>query len=217
MINCPKCGEQIENNKVICPQCGYNFDNKSKLSNKKIPSYLFLAIVLTIFCFPVGIFAIVKSIKVHKKIKESDYEGVVKASKSAGRWCAATFLAGILLISYCNHMVSQFRQQMNTAYHPTPTTEAKRMLNVIINLEEIHLFIDSTLVAFDFDEDCPEIGFESPDDASFYFKFEIDSNNLDNSIASAIEKVDVNGDGDTNDGLTLSVEDVQGTIGDLTW
>jgi hypothetical protein len=36
-------------------------------------------------------------------------------------------------------------------------------------------------------------------------------------LASAMENADVNGDGDTDDGLTLTVNFIQGVINDLTW
>ena len=100
----------------------------------------------------------------------------------------------------------------------TKVTEAKNILSQIINLEKTYYLTNSTYEAFVNDADCPTIGFEQPDATSrrFEYKFTI-TDPVTNSVAQATEEEDVNGDGDILDGLTLTVSDVQGVVGDLVW
>ena len=102
----------------------------------------------------------------------------------------------------------------------TKVTEAKTILGNIINLEKTYYLAESSYVAFAEGADCDAIGFQQPDVASrrFEYKFEVvGAAPFNDSIATATENVDVNGDGDTDDGLTLTVGNVQGVVNDLTW
>ena len=102
----------------------------------------------------------------------------------------------------------------------TKVTEAKNILGQIINLEKTYYLANSSYVAFAEAADCTAIGFEQPDVASrrFEYKFEIvGAAPFSDSIATATENVDVNGDGDIDDGLTLTVGNVQGVVNALTW
>ena len=65
----------------------------------------------------------------------------------------------------------------------------------------------------------PEINFDQPDPPGrFAYKFDIvGAMPFVASIATATETQDVNADLDTDDGLTLSVEGVQGVINDIVW
>ena len=102
----------------------------------------------------------------------------------------------------------------------TKVTEAKNILGSIVNLEKTYYLAQSAYVAFIDGADCDAIGFAQPDLASrrFEYKFEIvGAAPFDASIATATENVDVNGDGDIDDGLTLTVANVQGVVNDLTW
>ncbi len=98
-------------------------------------------------------------------------------------------------------------------------TEAKTILRQIINLETSYYLIDSTYEAFAEGEDCELIGFNQPDPPRrFEYKFDIiGAAPFSASIATATEAEDVNADRDTDDGLTLSVEGIQGVINDLYW
>jgi len=102
----------------------------------------------------------------------------------------------------------------------TKFSEAKTILHQIINLEKTYYSYNGKYVAFNESEDCPEIGFTqlNINVRKFDYKFEIvGSAPYNGSLATAIEREDVNGDGDTNDGLTLTVQDVQGSVNDLKW
>ncbi len=95
----------------------------------------------------------------------------------------------------------------------TKVTEAKTILRSIINLEQAYYMQQSAYQAFVDDADAPLVGFEQPSEASSRFNYKFDivgAAPFDQSIATATEEVDVNGDGDIDDGLTLSVLDVQG-------
>ena len=87
----------------------------------------------------------------------------------------------------------------------TKTTEAKQILGQIIQQEKTYYFTADAYVNFAAGADCVEIGFAQPDQARFTYSF------LD-SVATAAETVDVNNDGDTTDGLTLSVTNAQGIV-----
>ena len=102
----------------------------------------------------------------------------------------------------------------------TKVTEAKTILGSIINLEKTYYLANSDYVDFAELADCAAIGFEQPDIASrrFEYKFErVGAAPFTASFATATENVDVNGDGDTDDGLTLTVGNVQGVVNALTW
>ncbi len=99
------------------------------------------------------------------------------------------------------------------------TTEAKQILNQVITLETTYYYKTSSYVAFD-NIDVPAIDFTLPTGAKFDYKF-VD-NGDGTGTATATENVDLNGDGDITDGLTLDTNKVQGNLDDgggsiLTW
>ena len=99
-------------------------------------------------------------------------------------------------------------------------TEAKQILNQIVDMERTYYLMMENYMAFAEGAECIPIGFSQPDADTrrFEYKFEVVGGApFDASIATATENTDVNGDGDTNDGLTLTVGDVQGVINDLIW
>ena len=99
-------------------------------------------------------------------------------------------------------------------------TEAKQILNQIVDMERTYYLMMEHYLAFAEGADCNPVGFSQPDADTrrFEYKFEVVGGApFDASIATATENTDVNGDGDTNDGLTLTVGDVQGVINDLIW
>ena len=91
------------------------------------------------------------------------------------------------------------------------TTEAKQILNQIITLETSYYYQNSAYVAFD-NASVPEISFELPENAKFSYKF-VD-NGDGTGLATATELVDLNGDGDITDGLTLDTSKNQGNLDD---
>lgn len=100
----------------------------------------------------------------------------------------------------------------------TKVTEAKTMLRQIVNLEKTYYLANSAYLAFANGADCQPIGFEQPDATARRFEYKFDPNaTLDYSIATATENIDVNGDGDITDGLTLTVANVQSFVNHLTW
>ena len=94
----------------------------------------------------------------------------------------------------------------------TKTTEAKTILGQIIQGEKTYYFTSNSYIDFTAGVDCPEIGFNQPDQARFTYSFA-------DSIATAQESIDVNNDGDTADGITLTITNAQGVISgsNLTW
>ena len=104
----------------------------------------------------------------------------------------------------------------------TKLVEAKEILSQIINMEKNFYLLNSNYFTFAEGADCPEIGFVQPEATSRRFEYKFDivgAAPFTGSIATATENVDVNGNGTILDGLTLSVADVEGTIGDgtLVW
>ena len=87
-------------------------------------------------------------------------------------------------------------------------------LNSIIRKEQDYYSAHGEYVDFDFGEDCEPIGFTAPSIEFYRFEF-----SFQDSVAIAREIEDINQDGDTADGLTLSISNVKGSIegSDLTW
>ena len=99
-------------------------------------------------------------------------------------------------------------------------TEAKWILSQIINMEKNYYTSNNVYMTFVEGDNCPQIGFVQPEVNSRRFEYKFDIVGVfpfDASLATATENQDVNGDGDTDDGLTLTVADVKGAINDLTW
>ena len=88
----------------------------------------------------------------------------------------------------------------------TKTTEAKTILGQIVQGEETYFFTSNAYIAFAAGADCAQIGFEQPGGRFTYSFTPADS------LATAQESEDVNGDNDTDDGLTLSLSRVQGSL-----
>ena len=104
----------------------------------------------------------------------------------------------------------------------TKVTEAKLLLKQIINLEQTAYMEDNVYTAFAFGAGATTISYEAPGaDARFQYNFVINGTAADNppftgSLATAQELVDVNGDGDTADGLTLDIASTRGIIAGST-
>ncbi|MBN1294385.1 MAG: prepilin-type N-terminal cleavage/methylation domain-containing protein [Candidatus Latescibacteria bacterium] len=102
----------------------------------------------------------------------------------------------------------------------TKASEAKQILGQIVQGEKTYYFTSDAYITFAPGADCPEIGFSQPDGARFDYEFDAPT-----TTATATENVDVNGDGDLTDGLTLQIvagaADVQDNLDDgntiLTW
>lgn len=99
----------------------------------------------------------------------------------------------------------------------TKTTEAKTILGQIIQLENTYWSTNSSYQNFAAGANCPEIGFTAPTGSSVRFTY-----SFADSIATAMEVVDTNGDGAIDDSLMLSVTQAKsagaGTTGDpLSW
>ena len=102
----------------------------------------------------------------------------------------------------------------------TKLTEAKTMLRQIVNLQTTYYQINSEYVAFAAAADETTIGFEQPDAATrrFEYSFATDATfTAANSIATATENQDVNGDGDAVDTMTLNMAGTQAATGGLVW
>jgi hypothetical protein len=93
--------------------------------------------------------------------------------------------------------------------------EAKGKLKTIIEKEKEYYAQHGEYVNFDFGEDCDLIGWK----AYYYEGYTPFICAFQDSIAAAVEIMEFNDDGDTDDGLTLSVTDIEDIIpgSDLTW
>ena len=93
----------------------------------------------------------------------------------------------------------------------TKATECKQQLGSIVSLEKTYYFTSDAYVDFAAGADCQEIAYGQPDGARFTYSFLTDT-------AQGQEIADVNGDGDTGDGLTLQIvagaANIQGNLND---
>ncbi len=95
-------------------------------------------------------------------------------------------------------------------------SKSKDYLNMLISMEQDYYSVHGKYVDFDFGEYWEPIGWPLPGNFEFEFEFEF---SYQDTIAIAREVEDINRDGDTADGLTLSISNVQGSIegSNLTW
>ena len=74
-------------------------------SNSPVPNYLPQAILVTLFCNPLGIVAIIYAAQVNTKWKLGDIEGAYKASENAKKWCWISFLISAAIMSLFVYIV----------------------------------------------------------------------------------------------------------------
>ncbi len=139
--------------------------------------------------------------------------------KMAGREKGFTLVELMIVVVILGVLASIAIPRYIKLVNKAKITEAKTILRQIINLETSYYLIDSSYVAFAEGQDCEPIGFDQPNQPRrFEYKFDIvGAAPFNNSIATATEAEDVNADLDTDDGLTLSVEGVEGVVNDLYW
>jgi hypothetical protein len=66
------------------------------MTNQNVPNYLVQSILVTLFCcLPFGVVAIIYAAQVNSKLEAGDYNGAVKASADAKKWCWISFGTGI--------------------------------------------------------------------------------------------------------------------------
>jgi hypothetical protein len=95
---CTKCGTKNDDNAFKCVNCGNDLQHLEQI---EISNYLVQAILVTIFCcLPFGIPAIVFAAQVNGKLEAGDYDGAIKKSKQAKRWCWVSFWVGIGIIIF---------------------------------------------------------------------------------------------------------------------
>ncbi|MBD2654841.1 MULTISPECIES: CD225/dispanin family protein [Synechocystis] len=69
------------------------------MTNQNVPNYLAQSILVTLFCcLPLGIVAIIKASEVNSRLASGDYEGAVRASNEAKKFCWWSFGAGIIFV-----------------------------------------------------------------------------------------------------------------------
>ena len=102
----------------------------------------------------------------------------------------------------------------------TKVSEAKTILRQIINLEKTFYLTNSLYSTIATGADNTDIGFTQPavTNRRFEYKFDIvGAAPYVGSLATATENQDINGDGDIDDGLTLTVADVEGVVNAMVW
>ena len=62
-----------------------------------VPNYLVQSILCVFCCWPLAIAAIVNAAKVNGLLASGDYEGAVKASEAAKKYCWIAFVIGIFV------------------------------------------------------------------------------------------------------------------------
>jgi hypothetical protein len=96
---CPNCETNKYVNTLKCENCGEVLPQavqSSPLPFKNLSTYFIPAILVTFFLFPpVGMTALLCSIKAKRKLKERDYEGAIDLSKKAKKWCWNAFAVGL--------------------------------------------------------------------------------------------------------------------------
>ena len=73
-------------------------NQQEEITLLKVPSYLFWAIIATVWCIPLGIVAIVYASKVSVFLRSGDYSRAIVASKKAKKWCWFSFIAGFVAL-----------------------------------------------------------------------------------------------------------------------
>lgn len=56
---CTNCGGEISLNTITCPRCGARTTNRQISSHNTLPNYLPLAIIILVFCCPVGLVVLI--------------------------------------------------------------------------------------------------------------------------------------------------------------
>ncbi len=106
---CRKCGERNDDNAYKCVKCGEVLQRieqpSARPSVTKVPNYLAYAILVTLFCcLPFGIVAIVYAAQVDSKLAAGDYDGALRASSNAKKWCWISF--GLCLAVFAIYIVA---------------------------------------------------------------------------------------------------------------
>jgi len=98
----------------------------------------------------------------------------------------------------------------------TKAAEAKQILGQIVQLEKTYYFTNNAYEDFASGDDCAEIGFAQPDTRRFNYSFATDTATAQEDETNL--GYDVNGDGDYDDGLTLTIDNVRDSLtDDLVW
>ena len=82
--------------------------------------------------------------------------------------------------------------------------EAREVLGQITTLEKVFFFSNNNYIEFEYGQDCDQIGYIDPNSSRFYYMFK--KLKKYTGLAIAVERTDINGDGDTKDGLALDTE-----------
>jgi hypothetical protein len=132
-------------------------------------------------------------------------------SKVDGKWLIASNVTTIDLPS------SGSKPSTTDSSGKPNSTEAFTILYQIINLENTFFNTNAKYVNFPAGANCPAIGFGQSPNSTLRFTY-----SFQDSIATAAEKVDTNGDGAADDSLMLSVTmnktAGKGTVGNpLSW
>jgi hypothetical protein len=132
-------------------------------------------------------------------------------SKVDGKWLITSSVTTIELSS------SGSNPTATDSEGKTKSIEAKVIIGQIITLERAYYKTNGRYVDFPAGANCPPIGYTAPTGSTVRFTY-----SFRDSVATAMEVVDTNGDGAADDSLMLSVTNNMtvgaGTVGDpLSW
>lgn len=96
-------------------------------------------------------------------------------------------------------------EKLNDYYFYNDLSIAGNTLWRIVRNENSYYDDNKKYISFEYGENCPEIEHSIPDDTKFEYSF-------NGTLASARELIDLDGDGDTDDGLTWSIYDEGRTL-----
>ena len=100
---CTKCGSEIDNKAIICPQCGAQVEGSDALMQNNTPTvsnYMVGSIISLLFCWVLGIPAIIFASRVNARLKVGDIEGAQKAAKTAKTLMTIGLVCGIFALIY---------------------------------------------------------------------------------------------------------------------
>ena len=95
LIYCSECGAQISDQASTCPNCGNPVKNAK--AEKLCPNTdLGRSILVSFFCWPLAMPAILNASKVTTKFLQGDYESAARCSRKARKWSTFAIVSAVI-------------------------------------------------------------------------------------------------------------------------